>query len=392
MNRKPFAGLTLLCLLIVLLLSGCGDSRELIIGDDATAIAPGAFRGRSFETVTIPDTVTRIGASAFENCKNLKTVVIPPSVASIGNGAFRNCSSLTSVILPEGLLEIKISAFENCKNLTAVIIPSSVTQVGEYAFSNCSSLADITLNGETNIISNAFEGCAAVRSLTIRGDALGGHPAYAIQSSKVPVTLTLPDSIVSIGNQAFSSCRTLSQVILPDTVTAIGDKAFARCSALQEINIPDSVTRMADNAFESTPLVKDALELVPGDLSAAPDLSVPLAELTRGKRILPVRNETLYGSLYALMPAALRTCSSREADFVLAAVISYRERSDFSGPAYDTCTGIYLCAKDGTLCHICDIWHAPSVFGIVKAGGALRGDAASPVEIWEAIEKMMTSP
>ena len=120
MGRKSLIRLTLLCLLISLLVSGCGDGRELTIGDGVTAIGPGAYRDRGFETVTIPGSVTRIGASAFENCRNLKSIVIPDSVTRIGNGAFKNCSSLISVILPEGLLEINESAFENCTSLSMI--------------------------------------------------------------------------------------------------------------------------------------------------------------------------------------------------------------------------------------------------------------------------------
>ena len=128
---------------------------------------------------------------------------------------------------------------------------------------------------------------------------------------------------------------------------------------------------------------------MPADFSAAQKLPVPLSELTAGKRILPFDDNTLYCSLYFTMSPELRTSVSSEADFLLVTDITSEKRTDYSGSAYNTCTSIYLCARDGAVYRVCDIWHSPPLFGRVKVGQSLRGGVASEKEIWTRFEKML---
>ena len=111
--------------------------------------------------------------------------------------------------------------------------------------------------------------------------------------------------------------------------------------------------------------------------------------ISDGKKLLPVKDRKLYGSLFGYMPPAARTLDEREMDYILAVDVQYQERFDYSGAAFNTCTSAYLCARDGAVYRICDIWHTPSIFGIVKAGEALRGDVAGSAAIWEEIEKQL---
>ena len=389
MRKITLFGLALLCLLSALLLTGCGDSKELVIEEGVTVIKDGAYRGRGFETVVIPATVKRIGEKAFEKCGKLKSVVIPASVTEIGDSAFSWCDHMVSVELNEGLSEIGNKAFEKCKSLTAVSIPSSVTRVGEKAFYDCEALAEVTLDGQTKISSNSFSGCIAVRSLNITGTELGERPGYAIYYSNTPVMVTIPETVTTIGDRAFSNCSSLTQIALPDTLTYIGKLAFNSCEALREIAIPDSVIGVNNDAFEGTGLEKAVLPLIPVDFSAARDLPVPLAELISGKKLLPVKDQKLYGSLFGCLPAAMRTLNEGEMDYLLAVSVEYQERFDYSGAAFNTCTSAYLCARDGAVYRVCEIWHTPSIFALVKAEEALRGDVASSTEIWEEIEKKL---
>jgi len=93
--------------------------------------------------VTIPNSVTSIGNSAFWGCSGLTSVTIPNSVTSIGNSAFRNCSGLTSVTIPNSVTSIGGHAFYNCSSLTSVTIPNSVTTIGDSAFSGCTGLTSV---------------------------------------------------------------------------------------------------------------------------------------------------------------------------------------------------------------------------------------------------------
>ncbi len=111
------------------------------------------------ESVTIPNTVTSIGANAFVYSE-LKSVSIPSSVSHIGESAFYGCRSLTSVMLPKSLTEISDYLFQQCTNLESVLIPSSVTSIGGGAFNNCSKLTDINIpNSVTSIKAGAFSYC-----------------------------------------------------------------------------------------------------------------------------------------------------------------------------------------------------------------------------------------
>ena len=94
-------------------------------------------------SVTIPNSVTSIGGSAFGSCSNLTSVTIPNSVTSIGNSAFNYCTGLTSVTIPNSVTIIGDYAFSHCSGLTSVTIPNSVTSIGNSAFQNCTGLTSV---------------------------------------------------------------------------------------------------------------------------------------------------------------------------------------------------------------------------------------------------------
>jgi hypothetical protein len=109
---------------------------------------------------TIPDSVTIIGKSAFEDCKSLTSIIIPDSVTIIANCVFDGCKSLTSVTIPDSVTDIGIRAFRRCRSLTSVIIPESVPVIGKWTFEDCASLTSVTIPaGVTDIDYSAFLCC-----------------------------------------------------------------------------------------------------------------------------------------------------------------------------------------------------------------------------------------
>lgn len=108
--------------------------------------------------------------SGYAHNLNIYKVTIPNSVTSIGHSAFYNCTSLTSVNIPDSVTSIGGSAFSHCTSLTSVTIPASVTSIGGEAFSDCSSLTSVTIgNGVTWIGNWAFEYCSSLKSITYKG-------------------------------------------------------------------------------------------------------------------------------------------------------------------------------------------------------------------------------
>ena len=195
--------------------------------------------GKQEKTYTIPTSVTSIGDSAFSGCSNLTSITIPPSVTSIGDVAFSGCSSLTSITIPPSVTSIGEWAFSWCSNLTSITIPPSVTSIGDKAFSERSSLTSITVDIQNGGYSSV-DGILFNKNRTV---------IIAYPAGKQGRTYTIPTSVTTIGDSAFSGCSSLTSITIPSSVTSIRNGAFSGCSSLTSITIPASVTDIFGSLF-----------------------------------------------------------------------------------------------------------------------------------------------
>ena len=242
--------------------------KEVTIGNSITEIGNSAFNGCSGLTeVTIPNSVTAIGASAFWNCTGLAKVSIGNSVVTIGSSAFKNCTGLTEVIIPNSVTTIGNEAFNGCTSLKGtLIIPQSVTSIGNDTFNKCYGLNELIIADGTEVLTlgycnDLYEGywrkglfgdCRLEKLYLGRNLNYETTPDYNTSPFYRNATLkevVIGNTVTSISNKAFLVCSLMTSVTIPNSVTTIGDYAFSGCTGLTEVTIPNSVTTIGSYAF-----------------------------------------------------------------------------------------------------------------------------------------------
>lgn len=256
---------------------GSGSPLNLIIPDSVRQIGVDAFKNcYNMESVTIGNGVQEICTRAFIDCESLTSVTIGSSVTKIGEQAFSGCSSLTSLMIPDNVVAIDTGAFSGCSSLTSVKMGEGVTTIGFGAFSGCTSLSDVSMGSNVvNIASSAFNSCqnlnyniydgaqylgnkdnsylvlmkASAETTSIaEGTYYIFYKAFANQQNIT--SITIPDSVVILGDHAFEACNNLKNVTIGKGITEISEYAFANCSSLESLVIPDTVTTISLRAFQ----------------------------------------------------------------------------------------------------------------------------------------------
>lgn len=285
--------------------SGCHNLTSLTIGNSVKSIADYAFESccHSLTSLTIPRSVTSIGKRAFSgkglktlkiedgdselqlydksyiysfeycaveelyvgrnlnswqalsNTVSLKSLTIGPSVTKIGECAFDGCSGLTSATLSNSVTTIGVSAFSNCSSLTSMSIPNSVIGIKASAFYGCSGLKTLRIeDGDLALrlygFLDSFTDCAVEELYVGRNIVNWG----ALCNTTSLRSVTISNSVTTIGSDAFKGCSGLTHLTIPNSVTTIESSAFENCSGLTSLTIPNSVTTIEYNAFRGSGL------------------------------------------------------------------------------------------------------------------------------------------
>ena len=199
-----------------------GRTGSLTLPETLETIGFGAFENSSLEEISFDENsnILSIGYRAFYGADALTEITIPASVVSIDYYAFAMCESLETVIFAEGsmLTGVYEGAFYGCTRLKNILLPDSVREISDFAFYGCTSLTELPVS-ETN--------------------RLLGIYSYAFAYTGIE-ELTLPETLVDLGEYAFRGAR-LTKVVIPGTnreQLLIGIGAFADCGDLSEITLP----------------------------------------------------------------------------------------------------------------------------------------------------------
>lgn len=219
------------------------------MNENAFEIKDGILRKYNGEdkSPSLPCGITKIGAGAFKR-KDITSITLPNGLKYIGDDAFEGCHSLKRINLPDGLIEIGFQAFKGCECLEEVLLPDSLKLIGTYAFMDCKEIKEIAIPGTDIYISeDALRGSGIKEAIIKEGKM--SVPDRCFYGCMELESISLPESIRSIGNGAFAGCTALKDIFLPSKLGSIGESAFYNCKAITHIELPESLSQIGSLAF-----------------------------------------------------------------------------------------------------------------------------------------------
>lgn len=161
------------------------EDKSFTIPNSVTTISHSAFENCSnLEIITIPNSVTTIMDLAFSNCRNLSNIALPESITTIGDGAFKGCQNITEITIPDSVINLETEVFNSCTNLKNVIIGKGITTINEACFFNCKNLSSITIpKSITNIQKLVFYDCSKLTNVKFENVDNWNADGTAISSS-----------------------------------------------------------------------------------------------------------------------------------------------------------------------------------------------------------------
>ncbi|HUA65096.1 MAG TPA: leucine-rich repeat domain-containing protein [Alphaproteobacteria bacterium] len=223
------------------------------------SIIIGSYTGPAPGAVIIPAYINGYPVTSIVNAfrqRGITSVIIPNTVTNIGESTFEQCSSLTNIVIPDSVTSIDAFAFELCTRLTGVIIPGSVTSIGQDAFTACTSLRSAYFEGNAPPdLGNAFSGCPAtvyyLPGTTGWGSTWGGVPAvlwnpqataFTTAGNQFGFNITGPTNATIV----VEACTNLANPVwLPVSTTTLSGSGTSSFSDPQSANYPNRYYRFS---------------------------------------------------------------------------------------------------------------------------------------------------
>lgn len=282
----------------------CSGLISITIPNTITSIGNSAFSGcKSLTSIELPNNLTNLGIFAFYGCSNLVSINIPQSLTMIESCTFSGCTSLASITIPNNITAITVDAFSGCSSIqsvewnvinaaslgqyayfssakdkitsftfgedveiipdylcsnfskiTSITIPSSVTQIGYYAFENCSKLTSVVWNARNcQLLSynyyHPFYNSWGIKTFTF-GEDVESIPDHLCYGMYRLTSITIPNSVISIGKESFESCSGMTSLTIGNSVTSIENYAFYGCTGLNVVTcFATTHPHMGDDIF-----------------------------------------------------------------------------------------------------------------------------------------------
>ena len=284
---------------------GCSSLSSVTVPPTVKSIGDYAFMGcEQLLSVVIPSGVTNIGEQAFAYCRKLDGVTLPDGLREMGDSAFDGCSALTSIKVPASLRRIPMAAFQWCTSLGEATVEEGVETIGNASFYGCTALPGFRIPDSVKIIEDiAFGECGQMLdtntienvsmldgwivgssqpllvSVDVPGDVRGiSDNAFGYRRNLTSVVLeegvlrvpehmcdcatslaevTLPASLLEIGDFGFYNCDSLVEVFVPSNVVSLGEMAFGGCAVLETVYLPVALkggvneTNLIDGSFQA---------------------------------------------------------------------------------------------------------------------------------------------
>ena len=217
---------------------GCSSLKTITVPEGVTTLMADVFKNcGQFTEIRLPSTLTIIGAYSMAGCTGLTEMTVPATVTELREGAFKNCTGLRTVVLPDGLKELYAYVFSGCTGLKKITLPDSVTTMGFRVFENCTGLTSVNYPVSLTSCPNnygagysdrgeLFCGCSSLRKIVIPEGVRTIVP-YSLRYMQKVETVVLPNSVTSLGANAFADCSGLEKIWIPATVTAIEKSTFS---------------------------------------------------------------------------------------------------------------------------------------------------------------------